>query len=267
MRRYAVIDKPIGQTPLQAMEEYRASDASLLRVPLTYAGRLDPMAQGKLLVLLGDECKKRDAYAGLDKEYIFEVLLGFKSDTGDVLGLPVAGTNADVSERAIEAAARSLTGKHTFPYPAFSSKTVAGKPLFQYALEGTLDSIEMPTTDVRVYSLRYVDKITLSRARLIECILEKIERLKTEDGREMLGGDFRKEDICKRWWSLQEQKYGSFTILRFKATVSSGTYIRTLGPLLARKLGSDGLAYSIERTKIGRYLCVTDHFGFWTRTY
>ena len=45
------------------------------------------MASGKLLILIGDECKNQKKYFGLDKEYEFEVLFGVESDTGDVLGL------------------------------------------------------------------------------------------------------------------------------------------------------------------------------------
>jgi tRNA U55 pseudouridine synthase TruB len=90
MQRYALIEKNVGVTPLQAIETFRKEKPELKDLPLTYAGRLDPMAGGKLLVLIGDECKRREKYDGLDKEYEFEVLLGFASDSGDVLGLPAA---------------------------------------------------------------------------------------------------------------------------------------------------------------------------------
>ena len=271
MLRYAVIDKPLGLTPLQAMEAYRKSDPDLMRAPLTYAGRLDPMAEGKLLVLIADECKKRDLYAALDKEYVFEVLLGFKTDTGDVLGIPEvaesASVSAHVSDRDAADAAVSLIGEHTLPYPAYSSKTVAGKPLFQYALDGTLDTIELPTTEIRVYSMQYMDRLTLVRADLIERILDKIDRLKAGNDTGLLGADFRKDEIAKGWWDLHDRRKTACTVLRFKTTVSSGTYIRSLAPLIAERLGAEGLAYSIRRTKIGRYAPVTRHFGFWTRSY
>jgi tRNA pseudouridine55 synthase len=267
MQRYVVVEKPVGQTPLQAIQDYQKADPALMRVPLTYAGRLDPMAQGKLLVLIGEECKKRDAYDGLDKEYLFEVLLGYKTDTGDVLGMPESSKSVAVDERHIRDVAQSLVGAHTLPYPAYSSKTVAGKPLFQYALEGALDTIAIPTADMRVYSMQYVDKLTLSREALIDRVLNKIELLKAKGDPEQLGSDFRKEEICKAWWSLRSRTISTVTILRFRATVSSGTYVRSLAPLIAEMLGTDGLAYSIDRTRIGKYLPLTKHFGFWTRSY
>ena len=267
MRRYAVIEKPVGETPLQALQAYQRSDAELARVPLTYAGRLDPMASGKLLVLIGDECKKRDQYDGLDKEYVFEVLLGFKTDTGDVLGLPEASKAVGVKDREVNDVAQSLVGPLRLAYPAYSSKTVAGKPLFQYALEGTLSTIEIPTVDVHVYALQYVDRLALPRSGLVERILAKIDQLTAGNDSGLRGADFRKDEISKGWWRLESRERSTCSVLRFKVIVSSGTYIRSLAPLIAARLGTDGLAYSIHRTKIGRYMSLTKHFGFWTRAY
>jgi tRNA pseudouridine(55) synthase len=273
MRRYAVIEKPLGETPLAAIRDYQKSDPSLMREPLTYAGRLDPMASGKLLVLIGEECKRRQKYDALDKEYVFEVLLGFTTDTGDVLGLPKAGATAVIDDEAARDAARSMVGTHVLPYPAFSSKTVSGKPLFQYALDGTLDTIEIPDARMHVYSMYYVDKLVLPRQQLIERVLGKIELLKTEvqvnvnADEARLGAGFRKDQICKDWWALQSKAKVNGTVLRFSAVVTSGTYIRSLAPLIARSLGADGLVYSINRTKIGKYLPITKSIGFWRRSY
>jgi len=81
-----MLEKAVGETPLSCAEEYRGKHPELTGVSMAYAGRLDPMASGKLLVLLGEECKNQAAYHGLDKEYGFSVLLGIGSDSHDVLG-------------------------------------------------------------------------------------------------------------------------------------------------------------------------------------
>ncbi len=266
MRRYTVIEKNIGETPLMAVEAFRKANPDLLPLPMTYAGRLDPMASGKLVVLIGDECKRRAKYDHLDKTYVFEVLLGFHTDTGDVLGLPSPGAIISVSDHAASTAAHSHVGAHTFPYPAFSSKTVKGKPLFKYALENELSSIEIPLADVRVHSMRYLDRIIVPKDELIERILDKIDLLKIRDDVDELGAGFRKEEIIKQWWSHQDRRKTPCTVLRFETTVSAGTYIRTLAPLIAQSLGTQGLAYSIRRTKVGRYLPIVGGVGLWTRT-
>ena len=50
-------------------------------------GRLDPLAEGVLLILIGDECKNKEKYLGLDKEYEVAIIFGISTDTGDALGL------------------------------------------------------------------------------------------------------------------------------------------------------------------------------------
>ncbi len=262
MKGYRVIEKKVGETPLQALEAFRKPRPELADVALTYAGRLDPMASGKLLVLVGDECKNRARYDKLDKEYEFEMLLGFKSDTGDGLGLAeICAEIKPLTEKDIERTVGSFFGKHTLPYPAFSSRTVGGVPLFHHAINDTLDDIEIPTTTVRIYNIKFCGMRTISGEQLVEDIVQKISLLQIDATDHRPGSGFRKTEIVARWWSLQSNK--ECRILKCKAVVSSGTYIRVLVPRIAETLGTCGLAYSIHRTKIGRFQPLGRHFGFW----
>ena len=83
------LHKEQGETPLECIERWRAEHKEYLGIALSYLGRLDPMAEGVLLVAVGEENKNREAYLGLDKEYEFEVLFGFETDTYDLLGVVV----------------------------------------------------------------------------------------------------------------------------------------------------------------------------------
>ena len=47
-----LVYKNIGETPLEAIERAREEENISTDVPITYAGRLDPMAEGLLLVLV-----------------------------------------------------------------------------------------------------------------------------------------------------------------------------------------------------------------------
>ena len=76
--RYLYKEK--GETPLECIERHQ------LHRPYTYAGRLDPMAEGVLLVLEGEECKDRERYLSKDKTYEYECIVGIKTDTSDALG-------------------------------------------------------------------------------------------------------------------------------------------------------------------------------------
>lgn len=73
--------KEVGETPLEAISKIKTTEK------LSYIGRLDPLADGLMLVLVGEENKNREAYLDLPKTYRFEFVSGFKTDTYDVLGL------------------------------------------------------------------------------------------------------------------------------------------------------------------------------------
>ncbi|KKR79021.1 MAG: tRNA pseudouridine synthase B [Candidatus Nomurabacteria bacterium GW2011_GWA2_40_9] len=81
-----LLNKKEGETPLSALSLFRDKHKIYKDIPMTYAGRLDPMASGLLIILAGEECKNKEKYLNLDKEYEFEILFGFQTDTYDILG-------------------------------------------------------------------------------------------------------------------------------------------------------------------------------------
>jgi len=251
--KYLVLNKEIGETPLEVLENFKSKNHAYAAVPMSYAGRLDPLASGKLLVLVGEECKKQHKYMGLDKEYEFEVLLGMTTDTGDVLGMGELGKERleSAPEREdIMLALRKLSGKRTIPYPAFSSKTVNGVPLFKQ------------------FCLKYMDTKKVSIPGLFSMISEKIESIKpVTEHKKALGNDFRRPDIRVRYKALEDQSGSQdFYILKCKCICSSGTYMRTLAEDIAQALGFKGLAFSIHRTKVGRYTKIGP-VSFWSKLF
>ncbi len=271
MQKYIVLEKKVGQTPLECAEVWRAHQSSIYKdIPLAYAGRLDPMASGKLLVLIGEECKKQKDYHGLDKTYEFEVLLGVQSDSGDVLGLVAECATPQITEADIRQVAKQFVGNLTFPYPKFSSKTVAGKPLHTWTLEGRLGEIEIPTYTSRVYKLKLRDIRTQSREQVFLRASGKIESIPpVTDERKALGNDFRRDDVRATWKTFRENSSGptQFSVARFTCTCSSGTYMRTLAEEIAKSLGTCGLAFSIHRTHIGKYQSLPFQFGFYLQQF
>ncbi|NCN52267.1 hypothetical protein GW943_00430 [Candidatus Parcubacteria bacterium] len=242
----------MGETPLVALEKYRAEHPALTGVPMAYAGRLDPMASGTLLILIGDECKQQEKYHALDKEYEFSVLFGASSDTGDVLGRITAMDAPDVSEANIRRVLPTLVGPITLPYPHFSSKTVRGKPLHVWTLENRLDEIDIPTYTSTIYTLTLNTVIQKSGVDISKEALTKIETIPpVTEASKALGRDFRRDDVRKDWKQFEET-HGSeiYTIATFTCKASSGMYMRSLSEIIAQKLGTTGLAYAIHRTKI-----------------
>lgn len=270
MRRFVVLDKNIGETPLTAVRKWKKNNPEYADIPASYAGRLDPMASGKLLVLFGEECKRQSAYTDLDKEYEVEVLLDVGSDTGDVLGyLEYSDKETSATGKMISEAINRERGAHMREYPVFSSKTVEGKPLFLYALEGTLKSIEIPKHIELIYRIRHRCSYTISCSDLqsrIYALLSSV--ILTDEPSKRLGEDFRIDAVRDHWESLFKTSQGrNFTVIRLNVVCASGTYMRSLAGRVGEALGTNALALSIKRTRIGKYISLWNRIGLWIRTY
>lgn len=209
--------------------------------PVTYAGRLDPMAEGLVLLLLGETCKEKEQYTGLDKAYTFQVLLGVSTDTQDVLGKVFEVKPVPVLDRThLETAIQEVLKQTMWTYPAFSSRTVDGVPLFIHARAGTLPQ-DMPQKEGRVEKLHLTNIETSTLSSLLPDIISDIKKVT---------GDFRQEEIINGWNEVSDV---SVQILTFETVVTSGVYVRSIATLLGDKLGAPSLALSIMRTRIGEY--------------
>lgn len=266
--RYFTVEKAVGETPLVALERARKERGIPKDIPLAYAGRIDPMASGKLLILAGDECKVQERYHSLDKEYMVEVLFGICSDTGDVLGLVEACSGKAVDEASLRSTLRKLTGSITLPYPHFSSKTVKGKPLHMWTLEGRLGEIEVPEKTSTIYTLSFRGLRTIGRDELLGNVRRKLETIPpVTDPKKALGEDFRREKVRTTWNTVEQVGPAEYAVLSFTCIASSGTYMRSLAERIAGELGTCGVALSIHRTRIGRYQHLIKNLGFWQKIF
>jgi tRNA pseudouridine55 synthase len=263
--RYVVLDKQQGETPLMALTAWKESHRDYKDVPASYAGRLDPMASGKLLILLGEECKQQKSYTKLDKEYEIEVLLDVESDTGDALGIVQYAHNQTHPTRvSVSKALRAERGTHTRPYPHFSSKPVAGKPLFLHALEGGLEAINIPEHAETIYKIELTHLSHLSTEALRGRITDFLTCVpRSDEPSKRLGADFRIDQVRTSWEHVfAAAKHRTFAVVSIRVVCGSGTYMRTLAPRLGEALGTGALALSIRRTRIGTYW-----WGFWLRSF
>lgn len=130
MQKVVNANKPRGVTPLEVIKRIREVDPQCRHEKMTYAGRLDPMAEGVLLLLAGDAVHKKDAFLQLDKVYEVDVVFGFATDTHDLLGIV---TGCDGPSKALEGLAHevaAMRGIFAYSFPIYASKPVQGKPLF-----------------------------------------------------------------------------------------------------------------------------------------
>jgi tRNA pseudouridine(55) synthase len=240
-----MIYKREGETPLEALERYRQKHKELNDLPMTYAGRLDPMAHGQLLCLVGTACKEKDKYNKLDKIYEFEILLGIHTDTYDILGM-IDKTDIRYFERNeienIDKEIMKFVGKKEQKYPPFSSKTINGKSMFDLVKRGELNPHNIPSHKIKIYSMEKVGSSRIVGRELEANILKRIGKVK---------GDFRQNSISRLWTrNLEDNLDRVFEILKFRAKVSSGTYVRSLVHELSVKLNIPMCTFSIFRSDI-----------------
>lgn len=90
---------------------FRAENPQHKETKMTYLGRLDPMAEGLLLVLSGDT-RDKNKFLDLDKTYEFEVLWGVSTDTYDVLGqVESMDSTVSVTSRKLESVLKKILSK------------------------------------------------------------------------------------------------------------------------------------------------------------
>ena len=223
--------KRLGETPLECLERTRIEYGKSKEMPMTYAGRLDPMAEGLLIILVGEDCKDKEKYTKMDKEYELEVLFGVSTDTHDTLGII-----QDINKKDFDSIDfKKYIGKFTQEYPRYSSKIIAMKEVPD----------EMPTNEVEIFDIEQIGSKALSGKRVTEYVLENIKKV---------NGDFRQDEITEKWkYFSQKHELTRFIILKLKVSCSSGTYMRSLAQRIGIDSGIPSLAYFIKRTRINGY--------------
>lgn len=121
-----------------------------------HAGTLDPNATGLLIVGVGEGTKRLREYMELPKTYVMDILLGVRTDTGDIQGKVLEEVVcATPSVAQVAEALRGVIGVQTLPIPAYSALKYKGKPRYVYARKGI--AIEPKTREMRIFSLNLLD--------------------------------------------------------------------------------------------------------------
>jgi tRNA pseudouridine55 synthase len=245
------IYKKEGELLSELIDRVRILYTITSSVPVTYAGRLDPLASGVVILLTGQDVHHKDSITSLSKTYLLTVCIGVATDTGDCLGLVTQSRLfGDVVD--FEAMAPLLVGPHIAPYPLYSSKTVAGVPLFVYAQKGI--PVTPPLQKGVVLSCVYVGRESMTTAVVATQAIRRVQSV---------GGDFRQDSIVSEWEEWARQYVGkSWELVTFEVTATSGTYMRTLASVIGQRVGAPAFAWRITRTSVGDYM-VGDGESLW----
>ncbi len=244
-----VVYKNLGETPAEAVLRFKKENIKenpeLDFLPITYAGRLDPMAEGVLLLLSGQEVMNKEKFLDLPKTYEVEVLWGFGTDTLDILGIVNSGINNFPKEEDIEKYLNKTKGLFEQMYPVYSSRPVGGKSLFQWAREGKINEIQIPKHEVQIFESCFLGRRNISGEELLKEVVSKVS---------LVNGDFRQKETIEKWNAiLNSKEKENFIIDKISLKVSSGFYVRQFVCDMARELGLSGLTFHIKRTELGEY--------------
>ncbi len=246
MRKIVPIFKPAGKTPLDMVKHFKKLEKDCANETVSYAGRLDPMADGVLILLVGGENKKRSTHEKLEKVYESEIVLGITTDSHDALGIiGRVSEKYSINDREIVESLGNFLGESFQNFPSYSSKTVNGKPLFWWARNNRISEISIPKKKIKISKIQLMEIRVVGGKDLADLALQKIDKV---------FGDFRQDEIKGSWEKFKKRNgREEFSVVKIVVECSGGTYIRQLAFDIGKALGIGGFALSITRTKVGKY--------------
>jgi tRNA pseudouridine55 synthase len=248
MNKVLIVNKKIGETPLDRIKRLKNAHLEYQDQKISYAGRLDPMAEGLLLLLVGEKNKQRHKFEHLDKKYLFQVLFGVSTDSFDILGKIIKTYNQQFPAYLKEKVKKELNQFSKISqqqYPPYSAKIVNGKPLYFWARQDKLKKISIPTHKIEIKNINFLSLKWINTAKLGKEIPLRINHV---------NGDFRQKKILDYWNSFfANAPHKRYPVVKASISCSSGTYVRDIANKLGRKINIPSLAYWIKRTQIGKY--------------
>ena len=215
-----LVNKPKG---ISSFDVIRILRKKLGAKKMGHAGTLDPLAEGLMLIGVGDEgTKTLSNYLKLPKTYIAEILIGERRTTADMEGQIVEEKNADALNcDEVKKVLEKMAGRINLPVPIFSAVKVKGEPLYKIARE-----------TLKKEGIAALDKLTQTAPQKeMEVLVAKFISCRCR-----VSGD--KKDRL---------------LVKAEFEVSSGTYIRSLAEELGARLGYPAALFSLIRTKIGEF--------------
>ena len=146
-----VINKPKGMTSFDVVHTI-SKELGIKKVGHT--GTLDPMAEGVLMVCVGEATKIVELLTAYDKEYIAGVKLGIKTDTYDMEGKILEETEVP-DNLPLEEVISSFKKTYLQEVPIYSAIKVNGKKLYEYARRG--EKVELPKKEVTIKNIELLD--------------------------------------------------------------------------------------------------------------
>ncbi|WP_299324219.1 tRNA pseudouridine(55) synthase TruB [Parasphingopyxis sp.] len=246
---WIILDKPVGIGSTQCVSAVKRAlrDGGYAKAKVGHGGTLDPLASGVLPIALGEATKLAGRMLDSDKVYEFTIGFGAETDTLDAEGEITERSENRPSLSEIEAVLRQFTGPIDQIPPKYSALKIDGKPAYARARAG--EDVEMKTRQVTVYSL------TLSSPFAGEDggACPDTGLAQPGEGHAYLAPSptpARRQAAKPSYPLPQGERIENVTLT---ATVSKGTYIRSLARDIARALNTVGHVTMLHRSKAGPF--------------
>ena len=153
MKDILFIDKPKGITSFDVIRILRKK---LGIRKMGHSGTLDPLATGLLIIGVGEGTKKLKKFQAMTKVYLMDVILGKKTETGDLDGKVIEEKKVEgIDIKKIKKILEEMTGRIEFEVPLYSAIKIKGKPLYKLARKG--ETAVLPRRNKRIFYLRVKD--------------------------------------------------------------------------------------------------------------
>ncbi len=265
---WIVLDKPRGMGSTQGVAAVKRNlrEGEYPKVKIGHGGTLDPLAEGVLPIALGEATKLAGRMLDATKTYVFTIRFGEETDTLDTEGEVIARSDRFPPLAAIAGVLDHFTGPIEQIPPAYSALKVDGRRAYDRARAG--EDVELKARRVTVHSLKFLPGTgrgtvedgggaSSEEAAADEASAANAPLHHPADGPPPPSG----EDLESAFQTTtgRPDPYDPSAPLELaesvtlEATVSKGTYIRSLARDIALALGTRGHVTYLRRTKAGPF--------------
>jgi tRNA pseudouridine55 synthase len=237
---WIILDKPVGLGSTTAVSAVKRilCEAGEPKTKVGHGGTLDPLASGVLPIALGEGTKLCGRMLDATKAYDFTIRLGEETDTLDAEGEVIARSNVLPTLEQVQAVLPRFSGEIEQVPPAYSALKIGGKAAYARARAG--EEVEIKSRRVTVHELQ----ILPGTGRGTMCsMVEGPHR----SAASTVGPHHHSAPL-----SGPPPRSGE-DFITLSATVSKGTYIRSLARDIAHALGTVGHVAYLRRTRAGPF--------------
>jgi tRNA pseudouridine55 synthase len=159
-----LIDKPKG---ISSFDVIRILRKELGVRKLGHAGTLDPLATGLLIIGVGKGTKRLNDLLKLPKVYEMDILLGKKTETGDLEGKVLEEKEVEkIASEEARKVLKDLEGEIELSVPRYSAVKVSGEPLYKSARRGV--KVTPPKRRMKINSLKLLEVSKVGRGIILK---------------------------------------------------------------------------------------------------